>query len=224
MEKFCWNLLFWQIFFKKFGCVFSRSNTILAISQEWLVRLMWNKKEVHWLDTGYNMWPWPLTSLMTLTLDVSRSNFEIALSQELLVWLMWNENEVSLYNTGPIVWPCPLTTPMTLTLTLESEIALSQEWDSRLMGKEKDVTHPFMTMILTSVTMVGWADVPDSEWGDFRRCNNFCLSCQKRLRLTLDIWHKEYMGLGKCTGWPFHDLDSRSQLLHRLAKICLSAW
>ena len=24
-------------------------------------------------------------------------------------------------------------------------------------------------MILTSVTMVGWADVPDSEWGDFRR-------------------------------------------------------
>ena len=36
-----------------------------------------------------------LTSLMTLTLDVSRSNFEIALSQELLVWLMWNENEMS---------------------------------------------------------------------------------------------------------------------------------
>ena len=26
-----------------------------------------------------------------------------------------------------------------------------------------------MTMILTSVTMVGWADVPDSKRGDFRR-------------------------------------------------------
>ena len=26
-----------------------------------------------------------------------------------------------------------------------------------------------MTMILTSVTMVGWADVLDSDWGDFRR-------------------------------------------------------
>ena len=36
-----------------------------------------------------------------------------------------------------------------------------------------------------------------------------------------DIWHKEYMGLGKCTGWPFHDLDPRSRLWHRLAKICL---
>ena len=83
------------VFFQNIGHVFSRSNTILAISQEWLVRLMWNEKEVHRLDTGYNMWPWSLTSLMTLALDVSRSNFEIALSQELLVWLMWNENYVS---------------------------------------------------------------------------------------------------------------------------------
>ena len=109
------KLLFWQIFFKKFGCVFSRSNTILAISQEWLVRLMWSEKEVHWLDTGYNMWPWPLTSIMTLTLDVSRSKFEIALSLELLVWLMWNEKEVSymilgqLYDLAlwPHSWPWP---------------------------------------------------------------------------------------------------------------------
>ena len=51
------------------------------------------QKEVHRLHVGYNMWPWPLTSLMTLTLDVSRSNFEIAVSQELLVWLIWNEKE-----------------------------------------------------------------------------------------------------------------------------------
>ena len=28
---------------------------------------------------------------------------------------------------------------------------------------EKDVSHPFMTMILTCVTMVRWADVPDSD-------------------------------------------------------------
>ena len=49
----------------------------------------------------------------------------------------------------------------------ESEIVLTQEWDGRLTWNEKDVT---MTMILTSVTMVGWVDVPDSDWGDFRRC------------------------------------------------------
>ena len=51
----------------------------------------------------------------------------------------------------------------------ESEIALSQEWDSLLTMNEKDASHPFMTMILTCVTMVGWADVPDSDRGDFRR-------------------------------------------------------
>ena len=34
---------------------------------------------------------------------------------------------------------------------------------------EKDVSQLFMTMILTCVTMVAWADVPDSDWGDLRR-------------------------------------------------------
>ena len=75
--KFLSKTVFWQIYFKNFGCVSSRSNIILAISQEWLVQLMWNEKEVHRLDTGYNMQPWPLTSLMTLTFDVSRSNLKI---------------------------------------------------------------------------------------------------------------------------------------------------
>ena len=51
----------------------------------------------------------------------------------------------------------------------ESEIALSQEWDGRLTWNEKDVSHPFMTMILTCLTLVGWVDVPHSDWGDFRR-------------------------------------------------------
>ena len=36
-------------------------------------------------------------------------------------------------------------------------------------NERKDVSHPFMTMILTCVTMVGWTDVPDSDRGDFRR-------------------------------------------------------
>ena len=71
-------------FFQNFGCVFSRSNTLLDISQECLVRLMWNEKEVHRLNTGWNMWPWPLTSPVTLTFDFSRSNFKLAVSQELL--------------------------------------------------------------------------------------------------------------------------------------------
>ena len=51
----------------------------------------------------------------------------------------------------------------------ESEIALSQERGGRLTMNVKDVSHQFMTMILTCVTMVGWEDVPDSDRGDFRR-------------------------------------------------------
>ena len=48
----------------------------------------------------------------------------------------------------------------------ESAIALSQECDARLTWKVKNVSHPFMTMILT---MVGWAYVRDSDQGHFRR-------------------------------------------------------
>ena len=51
----------------------------------------------------------------------------------------------------------------------ESDVALPKKWRCRLTWNEKDVSHPFMTMILTSVTMVGWSDVPDSDRGDFRR-------------------------------------------------------
>ena len=78
------------------------------------------------------------------------------------------------WKRGELIWYCVdcMTLPFDHTYDLdlgveisrsESEIALSWEWD------EKDVSHPFMTMILTSVTMVGWADVPDSDWGDFKR-------------------------------------------------------
>ena len=47
------------------------------------------------------------------------------------------------------------------------ETALSQEWDDWLTWNEKDLSHPFTAMILTSVTMLGWADVPDSDRGGF---------------------------------------------------------
>ena len=61
----------------------------------------------------------------------------------------------------------------------EFEITLSQEWDGWLTWNEKDVSHPLMTMILTSVTMVGWADVLDSDQGDFRR--------RRAVNLVIDI-------------------------------------
>ena len=75
--------------------------------------------------------------------------------------------------------------------------------------------------------------VNNREAGDLRRqhthydgivmvchCKDFCLPLENRL---CHIWDKEYIGLRKCTGWPFYDLDPRSQLWHRLTKICFSA-
>ena len=63
LKEFCQKFYFCQIFVENFRRVFSRSNTLLDISQEWFVRFMWNKNEVHRFDTGWTMWPWPLTWL-----------------------------------------------------------------------------------------------------------------------------------------------------------------
>ena len=38
------------------------------------------------------------------------------------------------------------------------------------------------------------------------RRKDFCFWHQNHLRLTLDIWDKGSVGLGKCSGWPFHNL------------------
>ena len=94
--------------------------SLMDISQEWLVRLMWNKKEVHWLDTGWTMWPWPLTSPMTLTFDFSRSNFKIAVSEELLSDWCETKRKANQLDTGLTVWSCPLSTRMTLTFKGQS--------------------------------------------------------------------------------------------------------
>ena len=53
--------------------------------------------------------------------------------------------------------------------------------------------------------------------------NDFCFSRQNRLSFTLDIWDKESIGPGKCTEWPFGDLDPRARLWHGQIKIGLSA-
>ena len=116
---------------------------------------MWKVKEVHRFHTGYNLWPWPLNSLMTLTLHVTRSNSKIAVSRGLLVW-----SELIGYWANCMTMPFDHTRDLDLGVSRsESEIALSQEWNGQLAWNKQDVSHTFMTIILTSVTMVGWADV-----------------------------------------------------------------
>ena len=86
--------------------------------------------------------------------------------------MKWKRSELIWYWADCMTFPFDHThdlDPGIEILRSKSEIALSQEWDGQLTWNEKDVSHSFMTMILTSVTMMGWADVPDSDWGDFRR-------------------------------------------------------
>ena len=86
----CQNIL------QKCRMCFFKHFIVLDISQLWLVRLMWDEKEMHRLDTGWTMWPWPLTSPMTLTFDFSRSNFKIVVSEELLCdWCETKRKQIS---------------------------------------------------------------------------------------------------------------------------------
>ena len=89
-----------------------------------------------------------------------------------LIDVKWKRSELIWYWADCMTFPFDHTHDLDPGVEIsrsKSEIALSQEWDGQLTWNEKDVSHPFMTMILTSVTMMGWADVPDSDWGDFRR-------------------------------------------------------
>ena len=81
-----------------------------------------------------------------------------------LIDVRWKGSELIWYWADCMILPFDHTHDLDLGVSRsESEIALSQEWGGRLTMNEKDVSHPFMTMILTCVTMVRWADVPDSD-------------------------------------------------------------
>ena len=127
-------------------------------------------------SVGY--WVWYVTLTFDLTYDLDLGCYEVKFRYSSisgivgLIDVKWKRSELIWY------WADFMTFPFYHTHDLDpgveisrskSEIALSQEWDGQLTWNEKDVSHPFMTMILTSGTMMGWADVPDSDWGDFRR-------------------------------------------------------
>ena len=124
----------------------------------------------YWRETKRRYIGWILgkffTSPMTLSFDFSRSNFKIALSQELLSdWCETKRKHINLtlgWLYGLALWPHPWPWPCSFKVKL---------WNSFIWGIEgwltwnaRDVSRSSMT-----VTMVGWLDVPHSDWGDFRR-------------------------------------------------------
>ena len=57
----------------------------IVVSHEYVVRLMWNKKEANRMDAGLIMWHWPLTTCMPLTLD-----FHALYTSQWLALLGWH--------------------------------------------------------------------------------------------------------------------------------------
>ena len=122
---------------------------------------------------GY--WVQYMTLTFDLTHDLDLGCFKVKFRKSSisgivgLIDVKWKGSELIWY------WADCMTLPFDHTHDLDlgdsrsgSEIALSQEWGGQLTMNEKDVSHPFMTMILTCVTMVRWADVLNSDRGDFR--------------------------------------------------------
>ena len=110
LEKFCWKLLFWQICFFKFRMCFFKVKHNFGHISGMVGPIDVKQKGSASLDTGYNMRPWPLTLLMTLTMDVSRSNFD-------LIDVKWKGSKLIgywsdyIYMTLPfdhtLIWPGP---------------------------------------------------------------------------------------------------------------------
>ena len=120
-------------------------------------------------------WVWYVTLTFDLTHDRDLGCFKVKFQNSCisgivgLIDVKWKGSELIGYWAYYMTLPFDHTHDHDLGVSRsESEIALSQEWDGRLTWNEKDVSHAFMTMILTSVTMVGWEDVLDSDRGDFR--------------------------------------------------------
>ena len=125
---------------------------------------------------------------MTLTLDLTHDpdrwffkvKFQNSCVWRIVIWLMWNKKKANQLDTGLTAWSCPLTTAMTWPCSLKVKVWNSLVWgmgvgmliDTERRGCESIIhDHDW-----PRVTMVGWVDVPYSDWGDFRHWRAIDLS------------------------------------------------
>ena len=127
---------------------------------------MWNENG----SASFGYWIWYVTLASDITHDLDLGCFKVKFRNSCisrifgLIDVKWKGSELIGYRADYMTLTFDHTHDLDLGVSRsESEIALSQEWDGQLTWNIKDVSHPFMTMILTSVTMAGWADVPLSR-------------------------------------------------------------
>ena len=123
------------------------------------VKRKWNALVGYWVQY--------VTLTFDLTHDIDLGCFKVKFRNSPfsgivgLIDVKWKGSELIWYWANPMTLPFDHTHDFDLGVSRsESELALSQELGDRLTRNKKDLGHPFMTMMLTSVTMVGWADVP----------------------------------------------------------------
>ena len=117
-------------------------------------------------------WIWYVTLTFDLTYDLDLGCFAVKFRNSCisgiaaLIDVKLKGSELIWYWADCMTLPFDYTHDHDLEIGVsrsESEIALSQEWGGQLTLNEKDVSHSFITMILSSVTLVGWVDVLDSD-------------------------------------------------------------
>ena len=154
---------FWEvlletvIFFKNFGCVFQGQTLFWPYLRngcpDWCET---KRKCIGWilgtmcdLDLWPQSWPWP----WMFKVKFRNSSISGIVG---LIDVKWKGSELIWYWADCMTLPFDHTHDLDLGVSRsESEIALYQELGGWLTWNEKDVSHPLMNMILTSVTMVG---------------------------------------------------------------------
>ena len=118
LEECCWKPFFCQIFLENFGCVFSRSNTLLDSGMVGLIDVKWKggASVGHWVNY--------VTLTFDLTHDLDLWFFKVKFQNSciwgIVIWLMWNKKKANQLVTGltsqyglalwphPWPWPCNL--------------------------------------------------------------------------------------------------------------------
>ena len=133
-------------------------------------------KEVHRLDTWWNLWHRPLTSTITLTFDFFQGQISKELYLRSCYLIVVKQKEIKLIRYWAYPWSCPLTTSMTLTLKFKGE-SLKQPYARNGGGRLIDMERKGCESIIHNcdrdlwVIMLGWVDVPDGDGDDFKCCN-----------------------------------------------------
>ena len=172
MEKFCWKLLFWQIFFKKFRMCFFKVKHYFGHISGMLGPIDVKLKG----STLVGYWAQYVTLTFELTHDLDLGCFKVKFRNSSisgivgLIDVKWKGSELIWYwadfMTLPF-WPRPWPWRWSFKVRFWTSFISGREWpiDTEWKGSGPSIRYHDVDQCDHG----GWADVPDSHRGDFRR-------------------------------------------------------